>query len=130
MPPAAITLDCPRGSDTGAYRIAWKLGGEPGAETAAAPRFRLEENGVQLYEGPHQATSVSGRPRGEYAYRVAVLRTGSEEPTWSDACTVGVTPPSMALALSLFGTGLVVFIATVVLVVLGHRAHRRGENLP
>lgn len=131
MPPAAITIDCPRGSDTGAYRIAWTLGGEPGPVAGAAtPRFRLEENGVQLYEGPHLATSVSGRQRGEYAYRVAVLPQDPGAPGRSDSCTVAVEPPSLALALGLFGTGLVVFVATVVLVLLGHRAHRRGENLP
>ena len=114
----APTLECPGGaSDTGAYRIAWS-----GADGSPV---RLEENGSIVYEGSQDATTVSGRPAGEYVYRVGVVRDGGV--SWADACTVTVAPPSLALAFTFFGMGLAVFASLLVVVVRGHRAHRRGE---
>ncbi|MBW2536898.1 MAG: hypothetical protein JRI55_35765 [Deltaproteobacteria bacterium] len=120
---ARPTLECPAApSDTGAYRLAWK-------GDSQGKLFRLEENGEVLYVGPQQATTVSGRAEGSYSYRVGMLE-GKKVSSWSEPCTVVVSPPSLALALTLFGVGLFVFLATVFAVVRGHRAHRRGENLP
>jgi hypothetical protein len=112
-----LRLDCPDSSDTGAYRIAWN-----GADGTAV---RLEENGSPLYEGADSATTVSGRPAGEYTYRIGLME--SSETAWTDSCTTTVTPPSLTLALVLFGVGMFVFASLVVVVVRGHRAHRRGE---
>lgn len=112
------SLVCPGAtSDTGAYRIAWT-----GADGDVV---RVEENGVLLYEGRQDATTVSGRPAGEYAYRLGVV--DSSGVSWIDACTMTVAPPPLALALTLFGVGFTVFVSLLVVVVRGHRAHRRGE---
>lgn len=112
------SLDCPGSTnDTGAYRIAWS--GADGAEV------RVEENGALVYEGRQDATTVSGRTAGDYVYRIGVADAG--EAAWSDTCTVAVAPPSLALAFTFFGVGLAVFASLVVVVVRGHRAHRRGE---
>jgi hypothetical protein len=116
----SLSLDCPgAASDTGAYRIAWS------AEDDADALVRVYENGVLLYEGAESATTVSGRPAGEYVYRVGFADAGRE--SWADSCTVSVTPPSLALAFFLFGVGFTVFSSLLVVVVRGHRAHRRGE---
>ena len=104
-------------SDTGAYQIAWS-----GADGAAV---RVMENGEVLYEGPQDATTVSGRPAGEYVYRIGLLE--AEDVSWSDSCTVTVAPPSLGLAFFLFGVGFTVFASLLVVLVRGHRAHRRGE---
>jgi len=115
LPP---TLRCPGStSDTGAYRIEWS-----GADGGVV---RVEENGEVLYEGRQDATTVSGRLRGEYTYRIGALEAG--EVQWVDSCTVNVSPPSLGLAFFLFGVGLTVFASLLVAVVRGHRAHRRGE---
>lgn len=112
------SLHCPAStSDTGAYRIAWS-----GADDAFV---RIEENGSVLYEGREEATTVSGRPAGEYVYRIGLVEAG--QVSWSDSCTITVTPPSLALAFLLFGVGVTVFASLLVAVVRGHRAHRRGE---
>ena len=111
------SLHCPGStSDTGAYRITWS--GAEGVEV------RVEENGALLYQGTQEATTVSGRPEGDYVYRIAVAESPS---FWTDSCTVTVSPPSLALAFLLFGVGLTVFASLLVVVVRGHRAHRRGE---
>lgn len=115
---AELRLDCPEAaSDTGAYRLSWD-----GPDEA---RFRLEENGDVLYEGGDRATTVSGREASDYVYRVGVLHEG-EVGAWSDTCRVSVEPPSLALAFSLFGVGFLVFASVLVVILRGHRAHRRG----
>lgn len=78
-----------------------------------------------LYEGPQDATTVSGRPAGEYVYRVELLDGASV--SWADSCTITVAPPSLGLAFFLFAVGFTVFASLVVVLVRGHRAHRRGE---
>jgi len=112
------SLVCPGStSDTGAYRIAWSgVDGEV---------VRVEENGAVLYEGRQDATTVSGRPAGEYVYRLGVV--DSDDVSWVDSCSMTVTPPTLTLAFLLFGVGFGVFASLVVVVVRGHRAHRRGE---
>lgn len=112
------SISCPGPtSDTGAYRIAWS-----GADGAVV---RVVENGDVLYEGPQDATTVSGRPAGEYVYRVGVMEAG--DVSWADSCTVTVAPPSLGLAFFLFGVGFTVFASLLVVLVRGHRAHRRRE---
>ena len=113
-----LSLDCPSStSDTGAYRIAWS--------DAGGDAVRIEENGAVLYEGGHDATTVSGRSSGEYVYRIGVL--DSDNVHWTDSCTVSVEPPSLALAFVLFGVGITVFTSLVAVVIRGHHAHGRGE---
>ncbi|HXV62102.1 MAG TPA: hypothetical protein VEK15_15490 [Vicinamibacteria bacterium] len=115
MPPS---LHCPGStSDTGAYRIAWS--GTDGTVV------RVEENGSVLYEGVQDATTVSGRPAGDYVYRLGLMEGGNV--AWNDSCTVTVAPPSLALAGFLFAVGFSVFASLLVVVVRGHRAHRSGE---
>lgn len=115
----SASLDCPGStSDTGAYRIAWTGLGDGDV-------VRLEENGAVLYEGNQAATTVSGRPAGDYVYRIGVVEAGNV--AWADECTISVAPPPLALAFFLFGVGTVVFASLLAVVVRGHRAHRRGE---
>lgn len=111
MSAAGPVLDCPATpSETGAYRLSWSATGD----------VRLYEDDALVYQGPDDATTVTGRPERSYAYR---LEAGGGEAR----CEVRVEPPSMAFAAGLLGAGLLVFVATVVLIVVGHRAHVRGE---
>jgi len=114
-------IECPSGpSDTGAYRISWK-----GPE---GPTYVLEENGAVLYQGPEQASTVSGREKGSYAYRVGVIdHVSGEASSWSQTCQVEVSPPPLSLALGLMGTGCLVFLVVLLIIIRGHKAHRRGE---
>jgi hypothetical protein len=124
-----LTIACPAGADTaegarksGDYAIGWS--GPEGAN------YRLVEHAADgkdiLYEGPQLGSTVTGRLEGDYHYEVGLLE-GGDVTHWSERCTVKVDPYPLSLALTFFAFGLVVTVATVALVIRGHRAHRRGE---
>lgn len=112
MPTPGPALECPGSpSDTGAFRLSWTATGD----------VSLYEGGELLYTGSHDATTVTGRPAGTYDYELV-------DASGTARCQVEVAPPSLAFAGSLLAAGLVVFVATVALVVAGDRAHRRGAG--
>ena len=114
-----LTLTCPGPtSDTGAYRISWT--GEGGAD------YQLVENGEVLYQGSELATTVSGRPEGNYLYQVSSLGPDGSTAAMSEPCSVSVTPPPLGLAFGLFGLGFAVFLAVLITIIRGASAHRRG----
>lgn len=119
-PPGADTLD--GASKSGDYTLRWT--GDDGAV------FRLVERTPDgehtLYEGPDFGSTVTGRTEGRYDYHVGVVQDGTVT-RWSESCGVVVAPYPLSVAFAFFGFGLVVTIATVTLIVRGHRAHKRGE---
>lgn len=104
-------------SDTGFWRLSWSSPGD--VELQEATRADFSDARV-LYEGPDQATVVSGRLDGVYHYR---LRAAGGP--WGQAVRVEVQHHSLRKALSFLGAGAVVFVSTVILIVVGHRRHRR-----
>lgn len=122
-------VSCPEGADTeeganrsGAYKIAWEA-----PDGVVTRLIETSAHGViTLYEGPDRATSVTGRKEGDYHYQVAQVRDGlALQP--SPGCRVLVRPYPLEVALGFFGVGLTVTLLTVALVVVGHRAHKKGE---
>lgn len=112
-----LTIQCPTEPKLiGAYKISW-----PGEGEAT---FVLRENGRVVYRGKDGATTLTGRREGSYRY--VVERTGNGSAI-SQPCEVTVAPPSPLSTWLLFCIGLLVFSTTVVSIVLGHRAHGRGE---
>jgi hypothetical protein len=110
-----LELTCPsKPSDTGAYTLRWS-----GPRRPEEASFRLTENDRLLYEGPALATTVSGRLEGRYSYTLEM--TGG---SGSDSCVVQVQPPSISTAMFLFFLGLGVFLASLILIIRGHRAQR------
>jgi hypothetical protein len=114
-----LTLTCPDGpSATGAVRLSWS-----GPDGAA---YRLEQDAAVIYEGADSATTVTGLSAGSYAFRVGALRDQTVD-AWSVPCTIDVAPPSLGMALVFFAVGAGIAFATVLTILRGHRAHRRGE---
>jgi hypothetical protein len=111
-----LALDCPDGpSDTGAFTLSWF--GPPAGTT-----YRLSENGATIYEGPARATTVSGRGEGRYEYSLETVGAPGAE-----SCVVLVQPPAISTAMVLFVVGLGVFLATLTLIIRGHRTRGREE---
>jgi len=127
-----LDITCPDGADTeagasrsGDFPIQWS-----GPEGAI---YRLIEHAgppvtqTTLYEGSQKASTVTGRPRGDYRYQVGIVRDG-DVVQWSSTCEVQVRPYPLAMAFTFFGLGLVVTLATVLVVLLGHRVHKRETS--
>lgn len=75
-----------------------------------------------LYEGSDTARVVSGKPDGRWFYRLEAI--ASDAPI-SDAVTVTVAHHPLRRALTFFGIGALVFLATLGLIVFGGRAVAR-----
>ena len=107
-------------ASAGDFQLSWQGGGEgavyqlqqAGPEGFAAPAVE--------YRGPDTATQLSGLPDGEYRFRIRVVEPNPS--AWSESVSVQVSHHPLARALGFFGVGLVVFLATVMLIVRGSRS--------
>lgn len=108
----------------GFYTVRWD-GGEAGdvyvVEAAANDAFADPE---ELYRGPDRAMTRSGQGNGTVHLRVR-LDDGAETPQWSAPAQVTVAHHPESRALAFFGIGLLVFVATGVLILTGAL---RGET--
>ena len=73
-----------------------------------------------IYKGPDRATLISGQPDGTRIYRVREIGTGKSS-AWSEPVSVTVAHHPLSRALTFFGIGAVVFLATLTLIVRGAR---------
>jgi len=109
-------------ADEGKSLLRWELPQSEGASLT----FQVEQsdgsnfsNARMRYEGPDQATYISGLPEGMHRYRV---RAVSDEETgpWSDSMEIKVEFVSQNLVITLFLLGTIVFVATVWAIWKGH----------
>ena len=118
-----LETDTPQAS-AGYYQLRW----EPAAVDtrlveAADPSFA----GAQvIYAGPDTARLISGKPDGDYYYRLesAATRGAGGATVVSETLKVTVEHHSMARAFSFFAVGAAVFAATLGLIVVGGRNER------
>ena len=117
--PGSITIDCPPAtSKEGAFALSWS---QPEAWDGEALVYRVTENQQLVYEGPETATTLTGRPKGEYQYLVSAAGMTSQP------CQVTVAPPSLTLAFGLFAVGAAVFASTLAVIIIGHKRSERGQ---
>ncbi|HXV76815.1 MAG TPA: fibronectin type III domain-containing protein [Candidatus Polarisedimenticolaceae bacterium] len=77
------------------------------------------------YRGPDRASFVSGLPEGTSWFRVRAVR-GQRAGPWSDPVAIEVDYASSSTLGRLLALGAVVFLATLVTVVVGHRRREAG----
>jgi hypothetical protein len=104
-------------STTGTFSLSW--------EDAEGVRYELIEEGGQrdpriVYRGTDTARVMTGMPNGSYSYRVRALLSGGSSP-WSQPVGVTVAHHPLTRALGFFAVGLLVFLATLVLILRGER---------
>lgn len=112
----------PMGTVTAGYfGLQWGEEAEEGGtwrlERSADPAF---DNALVVYDGPDHGTFESGLSDGTYYYRL--IRQGRIGPTYS----VNVTHHSLNRAFLFLGTGAVVFLALLFVLLRADRALRRG----
>lgn len=122
---AEDTLPTPRlNSDTdvataGFYRLTWETPQSVTVELEEAdnPAF---ENASLFYRGADSAAVITGKPDGVWFYRIRALGNPQTGP-WSQPVRVAVEHHSISRALMFFGLGIVVFLATLSMILLGER---------
>ena len=113
----------PAESSDGVFQLRWE-GGEGAVALEEAQRADFSDARV-LYVGEDRAALLSGRASGVYHYR---LRAGDRAGSVLADVQVDVSHRSLSTAFTFFGVGLVVFLATVALVVSGSRASAREAS--
>jgi len=127
---ASLTLTADTQTSTaGYYRLAWSIDGADidqifVLQEAVSADF---ENPTITYQGPDLATVVSGKSNGQYYYRVRRMQPDpsagveSSEDSWSNVVSVSVEHHSLPRAVGFFVAGLIVFVATLVVIVSSAR---------
>jgi hypothetical protein len=78
--------------------------------------------------GGDRSMFVSGLPDGTNYFRIRAVGAHGATGNWSEPLLVVVDYPGRGLVLTLFGMGCLVFVATVVAVLAGHRRHVSGKE--
>ncbi len=113
VPAAALELEVsPEHSTSGTFNLSW--------QGAQGERYRLLQLDSEapprlIYQGTDTARVMTGLPSGDYSYRVEG-ESGNSEPR-----SVTVAHHSLTRAFGFFAVGLLVFVATAILVVRGER---------
>ena len=102
----------------GFFRLSWETDAKQ-VELQEA-RDRAFQNPHTQYVGPDSAAVISGKPDGNWYYRIRSVATHDQGP-WSDPITVTVSHHSLIQAALFFALGLVVFIATFAMIIQGTR---------
>lgn len=115
--PALELSASPGRSTTGTFSLSWE-----GAEGALYELIEASGEGDSqiVYQGTDTASVMTGKPNGSYSYRVRAQHTGSPS-AWSQPVGVTVAHHSLTRALGFFTVGLLVFLATLTLILRGER---------
>ena len=107
----------------GYYRLSWQSDIEADflLEESTDPSF---SQSATVYKGPDTATLISGRKDGTYYYRIRNIK-GDIDTEWSNAARVEVTHHPLSRAFMFFALGAIVFIATLIVVLLGNKTHNQ-----
>lgn len=102
----------------GFFRLSWESAdGDPVVELQQADNPAFADASFR-YRGPDRASVISGMPDGSWYYRVRTVADGGTSP-WSDAVMVKVAHHPLSRAFLFFGLGVLVFLATVLLIIRG-----------
>jgi hypothetical protein len=105
----------------GFFRLQWETQSKQvELQVATNPEF---QNPTTAYIGPDRATVISGKPDGTLYYRVRALDTPKPSP-WSESVIVEVRHHSLPRALMFLTLGVLVFLITVTMIVLGVRKEK------
>lgn len=108
----------------GFYQLQWDGAGATDHELQESLRADFSDP-VTLYRGSDLATMLTGRPDGEYHYRLRALHEDGPGP-WSNTLRVEVQHHPLSRALLFFAMGALVFLATLAAILAGNR--RRGDG--
>ena len=107
----------------GYYQLSWRPG-VAGASNKTL-QFELQQSSSSsfhiskiVYQGPDRASVISGKPDGQYYYRVRSLLPDQRMSDWSQPVQVEVMHHSLARAWLFFALGALVFITTLAFILI------------
>jgi len=114
-------------SSDGRFKLSWKLPENSQIELQQASKKAPEEYKT-IYQGFDLSTVITGFSNGQYHYRARLIKQTGQASNWSPVITIDVQHHSLSKALIFFGIGLIVFLSTLLLIVLGNKKHQHGFN--
>ena len=86
-------------------------------------------NSSRLYLGPDYSTFISGLNNGQYYFRIRIVNESSKtNGPWANPLVLTVEHQSLNFALMLFILGFVVFSATALVIIFGHRMKQSEQT--
>jgi amino acid transporter len=110
----------PEVAAAGFYQLRWYSARPVELEESQDPEFSSAES---IYRGSDAARVMSGKPDGDFYYRVR----DTDDGTFSNVVKVTVRHHSLARALAFFSLGAIVFLATLLLIATGARGERGAQ---
>lgn len=105
-------------ASAGFFRLVWHIANQQvELQESADPAF---QNANIIYAGLDQATFVSGKADGVWYYRARTI-TDSANGQWSEPMAVTVSHHSLARAFMFLSLGVLVFLATLVIIIRGSK---------
>ncbi|MCG7913223.1 MAG: fibronectin type III domain-containing protein [Candidatus Thiodiazotropha weberae] len=110
----------PAQSTDGKATLSWELpeGASVEVESSLDDRF---VNVVPLYQGSDRSTVLTGLSDGSYHFRARITHQNGAISPWGEPVSLLVEHHSLVKAVSFFVIGAVVFVATLLLIILGAR---------
>lgn len=123
MAQARLQLSAPSHANAGYFQLDWNDNNESNffqLLESREPRFIRPR---VLYKGPDTGSHISGKSDGEYYYRVVAFKDDGAVLISNDV-KVSVQHHSLSRALLFFSIGAFVFIATLIVIIMGNRTQR------
>jgi hypothetical protein len=105
-------------ASAGYYQLSWTTGTKQDyqLQESASEDFQSYKT---IYQGPDQASVISGKPDGVYYYRIVGM--DSQPPVSSNTLKVSVAHHPLVNAFVFFTAGAMVFVAILFLIIKGSR---------
>lgn len=113
----------PTDSSDGSTRLSWSVpeGGRVHIQRGSSADFSAP---LSLYQGTDSASVITGLTDGRYFFRGRIQFSGGHSSSWSEPVAVTVEHHALHRTLVFFLLGAVVFLATLLLIVIGARRSR------
>jgi hypothetical protein len=110
----------PAESTDGKATLSWDLpeGASVEVESSLDNRFL---NATHLYQGRDSSIVLTGLRDGSYHFRARIMHQNGAASPWGESVNLLVEHHSLTKAMTFFVIGAVVFVATLLLIVLGTR---------
>jgi uncharacterized protein (DUF2141 family) len=121
--PFSLTVS-PQESNDGVARLTWEVSGNQSVHIQQSRTENFREP-VMLYQGNDTGTTITGLKDGSYFFRIGTDNNGDID--WGEPKQLQVAHHSLTRAFGFFAIGVVVFLATLALIVTGSR-RQKGSN--